>query len=68
MPSARCFLGPKEKGMPHNIESARATLLAPKNPDEATPMRNPVSHVHIVGALIGGIVLLILATIAVLTT
>jgi hypothetical protein len=54
--------------MPHNIESARATLLAPKNPDEATPMRNPVSHVHIVGALIGGIVLLILATIAGLTT
>jgi hypothetical protein len=54
--------------MPHNIESARATVLEPKRPDEVTPMRNPVSHVHIVGALISGFVLLILATIAVLVT
>jgi hypothetical protein len=51
--------------MPHNTESARASVLAPKNPDEATPMRNPVSHVHIVGALISGVVLLILAALAV---
>jgi hypothetical protein len=54
--------------MPHNTESARASVLAPKRPDEASPMRNPVSHVHIVGALISGFVLLILATIAVAVT
>ncbi len=54
--------------MPHNIESARATVLEPKSPDEASPMRNPVSHVHIVGALISGFVLLLLATIALLLT
>jgi hypothetical protein len=44
--------------MPHNIESARATVLEPNRPDDVTPMRNPVSHVHIVGALISGFVLL----------
>ena len=54
--------------MPHNAESARATVFEPKRPDEATPMRNPVSHVHIVGGLISGIVLLILAAIAVVVT
>jgi hypothetical protein len=54
--------------MPHNNESARATVLEPKSPDEASPMRNPVSHVHIVGALISGFVLLLLATIALLLT
>jgi len=65
MPSARCFLGPKEKGMPHNTASARATVLEPKSPDEATPMRNPVTHVHIVGAMISGVILVVLALIAV---
>lgn len=54
--------------MPQASESARATVLEPKSPTEATPMRNPVTHVHIVGALISGIILLILATIAVLIT
>jgi hypothetical protein len=38
--------------MPHNTESARATVLEPKRPEDATPMRDPVNHVHIVGALI----------------
>lgn len=65
MPSARCFLGPKERAMPHNTESARATVLEPKLDEEATPMRDPVNHVHIVGALIGGLVLFVLAAIAV---
>jgi hypothetical protein len=51
--------------MPHNIESARANVLQPKSRDEATPRRNPVSHLHIVGALIIGFVLLILAVLAV---
>jgi hypothetical protein len=65
MPSARCFLGPKESNVPHNTESARATVLEPKRLDEATPMRDPVNHVHIVGALIGGIVLFVMAAIAI---
>lgn len=52
--------------MPHNIESARATVLEPKGQDEATPIRHPVSHVHIVGALIAGFIFILLATIAVL--
>jgi hypothetical protein len=68
MPSDRCFLGPKEKGMPHTTESARATVLDPKRPDEATPMRNPVTHVHIVGAMISAVILVVLALIAVAVT
>jgi hypothetical protein len=51
--------------MPHNTESARATVLEPKSPHEATPMRNPVTHVHIVGAMISGVILVLLALIAV---
>jgi hypothetical protein len=54
--------------MPHNTERARATVLEPKSPNEATPMRNPVSHVQIVGALISGFLLLVLATIAAILT
>ncbi len=54
--------------MPHNVESARATVLEPKKQDEATPMRDPVNHVHIVGGLIGGIVLFLLAVLAVVIT
>jgi hypothetical protein len=54
--------------MPHNTESARATVLEPKCPHEATPMRDPVSHVYIVGALISAFILVLLAAIAALVT
>jgi hypothetical protein len=54
--------------MPHSIESARATVLEPKSPDEATPMRNPVTHVHIVSAMISCVILVLLALIAVVVS
>jgi hypothetical protein len=51
--------------MPHSTESAKANVLEPKSPDEATPMRNPVTHLHIVGAMISGVILVVLAFIVV---
>jgi hypothetical protein len=51
--------------MPHNPESARATVLDAQK-EAAKPLRNPVSHVYIIGGAIAGFVMLLLALVAAL--
>lgn len=52
--------------MPHSSESARATLLAPKDEAQQNPLHNPISQIQLVGGAIGGLLLLLLAAVAVL--
>ena len=54
--------------MPHNQESARATVLAPQNEKSHSAMHNPIGHVQIVGGVIAGLVLLVLLGIAAVLT
>ena len=54
--------------MPHNQESARATVLAPQSDKTESAMRNPIGHVQIVGGVTGGLVLLVLLGLAAVLT
>ena len=54
--------------MPHNQESARATVLAPQNDRRKSAMHNPIGHIQIVGGVIGGLVLLVLLGVAAVFT
>jgi hypothetical protein len=52
----------RSRTMPHNQESARATVLTPD--DEAkSSVRNPISQVQIVGGMIAAVVLAMLVLV-----
>ena len=44
--------------MPHNLSSARGTVLKPEDEAPKTA-NNPVGHIHIVGGIIGLVALLV---------
>jgi hypothetical protein len=51
--------------MPHNEESARATVLTP-NDEAKSSIRNPISQVQIVGGMIAAVVLAMLVLVTLL--
>jgi hypothetical protein len=63
------FFAPKETiAMPHNQESARATVLTPEDESQRKPLHNPISQIQLVGGVIAGLVLLLLAAVAAVVT
>ena len=54
--------------MPHNPESARATVLTADDESQRKPLHNPISQIQLVGGVIGGLVLLLLAAVAAVMT
>ena len=54
--------------MPHTPESARATVLAPKDETKRKSLHNPISQIQLVGGVIGGLLLVLLAAVAAVIT